>query len=98
MQHATPCARPDAADLVSGAYDASVESDGLTIDSPLGPVDLVAVERAAAGRRTPTTPAEREYVIDLLARGIVTGRTVAAGLGVSHGTLAALLAGRGAAA
>lgn len=30
-------------------YDPTIESDGLTLDTPLGPVDLVAVQRVLDG-------------------------------------------------
>ena len=44
-------------------FDASVASDGLTLDTPLGPVDLVAIERARAGRPVTLTPAELVYLV-----------------------------------
>lgn len=40
----------------------TVPSDGLTVDTPLGPVDLVAVARAKAGRPVTLTRAERHYL------------------------------------
>lgn len=49
--------------LLSGVYDPAVTSDGLTIDTDRGPVDLVAVRLAAAGRPVALTPAERHYVL-----------------------------------
>lgn len=83
--------------LAAGVYDPAVTSDGLTLDTPTGPVDLVAVARASVGRRTATTAADREYLLDLLARGVVTGRAlVAAGLGMSGRTVNAMLADRSA--
>ncbi len=42
-----------------------VPSDGLTLDTPDGPVDLVAVERALAGERIALTYAERAYTARL---------------------------------
>jgi hypothetical protein len=41
-------------------------SDGLTIDTPHGPVDLVAVDRALAGERLHLTYAEHKYVAALI--------------------------------
>lgn len=51
-----------------GQYNPRIASRGLTLDTGLGPVDLVAVERAMAGRGPITlTAAEREVLIDKLA-------------------------------
>ena len=49
------------------AYEASitaaaVESAGLTVDTPLGTVDLVAIERARAGRQVKLTAAEAALI------------------------------------
>ena len=48
------------------AFDSSIESDGLTVDTRHGPVDLVAVERALAGERLYLTRAEHKYVAALV--------------------------------
>lgn len=45
-------------------FDPSVESDGLTLDTPDGPVDLIAIEHAQAGRPVTLTPAELAYLRD----------------------------------
>lgn len=66
-------ATPDTGrDLASGVYDPAVTSDGLTTDTPFGPVDLVAIERARAGRPVALTPAERHHLHTLLAAGPVS--------------------------
>lgn len=56
-------ARPVQGVQLSGAYDPRIESAGLTLDTPLGPVDLVAIERAKSGRPTPLTPADYAYLL-----------------------------------
>ena len=43
-----------------------IESDGQTIDTPAGPVDLVAVERAMTGERLHLTRAEHHYIDTLI--------------------------------
>jgi hypothetical protein len=48
-------------------FDPSIESDGLTIDTAYGPVDLVAVQRALAGERLHLTRAEYRYIAALVA-------------------------------
>jgi hypothetical protein len=45
-------------------FDPSVASDGMTIDTALGPVDLIAIERARAGRPVTLTPAEAAYLLN----------------------------------
>lgn len=65
------------------AYDPTVLSEGFTIDTPRGPVDLVAVGRVRAGVRTNLTPAERAYLVNTLPaynRGAV--ELAALGMGV----------------
>jgi hypothetical protein len=48
-------------------YDPAIESDGLTLDTPLGPVDLVAVQRVLDGHQVETlTEAEMTYLADTL--------------------------------
>lgn len=49
--------------------DTSVASDGLTIDTPRGPVDLVAIERARAGRPVELSAAEAAYLFRHLRPG-----------------------------
>jgi hypothetical protein len=56
--------RPAMAALV---FDPEIESDGLTIDTAHGPVDLVAVQRALSGERLHLTRAEHKYVAALVA-------------------------------
>lgn len=46
----------------AGLYDPAIRSDGLTVDTPLGPVDTVAIERALAGRPVDLTAAEVAYL------------------------------------
>ncbi len=82
------------ADALSGVYVPGVPSDGLTLDTPAGPVDLVAVERITAGVRTPAGPAERAYVLDLILDGRAQLTRCAAGLRVSGATLLSLIAAR----
>jgi hypothetical protein len=43
-----------------------IESDGRTIDTEHGPVDLVAVERAMADERLHLTRAEHRYIEGLI--------------------------------
>jgi len=50
---------------------AAVESAGLTVDSPLGPVDLVAIERCRSGRPVTLTTAEIAFLALLKARATV---------------------------
>jgi hypothetical protein len=66
------------------AYDPAVPSDGATLDTDRGPVDLIAVERALAGIPTDLTVSEAAYAISLLPASSGTAVEVAAvGLGVS---------------
>lgn len=55
--------------------DASIASDGLTIDTVFGPVDLVAVQHALEHRAVILSHAERRYVTRLRENGV--GRAVA---------------------
>jgi hypothetical protein len=48
-------------------FDPSIESDGLTIDTAHGPVDLVAVQRYLTGERLHLTRAEHGYIKALVA-------------------------------
>jgi hypothetical protein len=66
------------------AYDPAVPSDGATLDTPHGPVDLVAVTRALAGIPTDLTVSEAAYAISLLRASSGTAVEVAAvGLGIA---------------
>jgi hypothetical protein len=56
--------RPAVAALL---FDPSIESDGLTIDTAHGPVDLVAVQRYLNGERLHLTRAEHSYIKALVA-------------------------------
>ncbi|WP_034268266.1 hypothetical protein [Actinospica robiniae] len=48
-------------------YDPAIESDGLTLDTPLGPVDLVAVQRVLDGHPIDAlTEAEMTYLANTL--------------------------------
>lgn len=48
-------------------YDPAVESDGFTLDTDLGPVDLVAVHRVLDGHRVESlTEAEMTYLAETL--------------------------------
>jgi hypothetical protein len=70
---------------LSGAYDPAIESaGGLTIDTPLGPVDLVAVDRALSGRRVPLTPADRAYVLEHVPTDYPALEAAAAALGITR--------------
>ncbi len=42
--------------------DPAIASDGMTIDTPRGPVDLVAIARARAGRPVDLSEAETAYL------------------------------------
>lgn len=79
-----PRLRPGRGPAVNAhAYDPSVPSDGLTLDTPQGPVDLVAVWRALEGQRAPLTVADAHHAITLLpASHGQCVETAALGLGV----------------
>ena len=66
-------------DLFAGAdpteVDASIASDGLTIDTVFGPVDLIAVQHALEHRPVDLSRAERWYVARLRENGV--GKAVA---------------------
>lgn len=73
---------------LSGVYDPSIESaGGLTVDSPLGPVDLVAVGHVLAGRRVPLTPADRAYVLEHVPADWASLTTVGAALGITRSSV-----------
>ncbi|MBS2962099.1 hypothetical protein KGA66_03500 [Actinocrinis puniceicyclus] len=46
----------------TGGPEDRIPSDGLTLDTPAGPVDLVAVQRALDGERLHLTRAEHRYI------------------------------------
>lgn len=69
---------------LSGVYNPSQPSDGLTIDTPLGPVDLVAVGHVLAGRRVPLTPADRAYVLEQVPTDYPSLTAAAAALGITR--------------
>jgi hypothetical protein len=65
-------------------YHPEVPSDGLTLDTPAGPVDLVAIERARTGRPTPVTRADIRHATALLPDGTAEHtEPLAAGLGIT---------------
>lgn len=68
-------------------YDPDIASDGLSVDSPLGPVDLVAVERVLAGRPAPLTLADLAYLYAHRPPAHEHIETVAAALGVRPDTV-----------
>lgn len=73
---------------LSGVYDPTVESaGGLTVDTPLGPVDLVAVACILRGRRVPLTPADRAYVLEHVPADWESLATVGAALGITRGSV-----------
>ncbi|HVT68880.1 MAG TPA: hypothetical protein VHF26_14105 [Trebonia sp.] len=53
-------------DLFEVEDDPDTPSDGLTLDTPHGPVDLIAVQRALAGRPVELTRAEHRYIAALI--------------------------------
>lgn len=68
----------------AGAYDPTVPSDGATLDTGRGPVDLVAVMRALTGEPVPLTRADAAYAVTLLPASHGTAVEVAAaGLGIT---------------
>lgn len=68
----------------AGAYDPAVPSDGATLDTQRGPVDLVAVMRALTGEPVPLTRADAAYAVTLLPASHGTAVQLAgAGLGIT---------------
>ena len=59
---AAPCIGPNRQTSEPDEGD-PVASDGLTLDTPLGPVDLVAVRRKLAGLEVDLTPAELAWIM-----------------------------------
>jgi hypothetical protein len=70
-----------------GLYDPAVASAGLTLDTELGPVDTVAIERALSGRPVDLTAAEVAYLFTRLAPTRTAARPVAAALDLSPETV-----------
>lgn len=68
-------------------YDANVASDGLTLDTPFGPVDTVAIERALSGRPVDLTAAEVAYLFTRLAPTRTATAPVAAALAMPESTV-----------
>ena len=68
-------------------YDAAVASDGLTLDTPFGPVDTVAIERALSGRPVDLTAAEVAYLFTRLAPTRTETTPVAAALSMPESTV-----------
>lgn len=65
------------------AYDPAIPSDGATLDTEHGPVDLVAVLRALAGQPVPLTVADARYAVTLLTTSHgVPVENAARGLGI----------------
>lgn len=95
-----------AVQLLPSLYDAAIASDGLCIDTPLGPVDLVAIRQVKAGWFSPLTEAELVYLARDLGPCRVTGRQalgtaehqlrlrVAAALGITMHDLSKLISTR----
>jgi hypothetical protein len=72
-----------------GRYNRAVASDGLTVDTALGPVDLVAVDRKTRGFEVTLTEAERAWIMHRQANG--ARREAARALGTGYtGLLRAL--------
>lgn len=64
-----------------------VSSDGLTLDTDLGPVDLVAIDRVLHGRPVDLTAAEVAYLFTVLPATLPAARPVAAALDLSPYTV-----------
>lgn len=64
-----------------------VASDGLTLDTPLGPVDTVAIERALSGQPVDLTAAEVAYLFTRLAPTRTATAPVAAALSMPESTV-----------
>lgn len=74
---------------MSRLWNSGVPSDGLTLDTPAGPVDLVAVERVMVSYPTRLTLFEKQYLDRFLTGDHEQAARVAEGMGV---TLNAVLA------
>lgn len=55
--------RAPVAPALAHFWDRAIASDGLTLDTASGPVDLVAIDRAFAGHRVTLTRAETAYLL-----------------------------------
>lgn len=77
-------------DCADEQWDAGIESDGLTLDTELGPVDMVAVQHALWGRPVSLTVAEQAWIALPQAYGV--RRHAAIALGISYSRLLAALA------
>lgn len=76
---------------ITGLLEDRIESDGLTIDTSAGPVDLVAIERALSGAHLDLTTEERAYLDALtVGRPMLPGRRFTLG----HATAVVNLRGR----
>jgi hypothetical protein len=82
-----PTTTPAPTATASGVFDPSVESDGLTFDTPLGPVDRIAIDRARNGRPVDLTAAEVAYLLATLPAQHAAARTVAAALDLTPKTV-----------
>jgi hypothetical protein len=92
---ATPAAAPTRpaskpAARTGGRYDPAVPSDGLTVDTALGPVDLVAVHRKTRGLDVTLTEAETAWITHRQRHG--ARREAARALGTGYDGLLRALA------
>lgn len=71
----------------SGLHDPALKSDGLTLDTPLGPVDTVAIDRALSGWPVDLTAAEVAFLFAALPATLPAARPVAAALDLSPYTV-----------
>jgi hypothetical protein len=67
---------------VTRIYDRAVTSSGMTLDTPRGPVDLVAVERVLGGHYAPLTRADDTHLSDQLTGSWDQAAWVSEALGV----------------
>ena len=67
--------------------DPGAASDGLTLDTALGSVDTVAIERVLSGRPVDLTAAEVAYLFALLPATLPAARPVAVALDLSPYTV-----------
>lgn len=82
--------RPPSRPRRTGAlYDPAIPSDGLTVDTPLGPVDLVAVDRRLRGFDVELSLAEQAWITERQPNGARRQAATALGTGYS-GLLRAL--------
>lgn len=66
------------------AYDRTVPSDGLTIDTDYGPVDTVALDRVRRGIPTRITRPESAVLNAEITYDLEAELLLAEGLGISH--------------